>query len=276
MSYFEYLYENANTDLIEYIIEESAYNFTIKSFENDKIEELEILGFIVDCIINEEEIDNGLEQIVLDSFIPFVENTSKIYSSILFETTDNNSSDSLDNNEKKSIWRKIKDGIMYVPRGIGRGLRTVRDGIKNTPGWIGQKAGQGLGWVGRKVGEGVKEGLKKGVSAGVGAATDAAIWGAKEAAEGIANRTLGKDRVERIKDASKITGDAVGKVIDSVVSVPGKVQEAKKNFDQKRENVSSFINHTKNEFNKFKEDMKTSNAGKAAVVLKSMFGRKKK
>ena len=84
MSYFEYLYENANEDLIGHIIEESAYNFTIKSFEDDKIEELEILGFIVDCIINEEEIDNELVEIT-KNVIKYEEFTPEILADFAFQ-----------------------------------------------------------------------------------------------------------------------------------------------------------------------------------------------
>ena len=44
MSYFEYLYENANEDLIEYIIEESAYEFATDVIDSEN-EELKTILF---------------------------------------------------------------------------------------------------------------------------------------------------------------------------------------------------------------------------------------
>lgn len=260
MSYFETLYESVNEDIIEHIIEESAYNYTISCFENNNIEDLEILSVIVDCLEYNLKIDNVFEDLISESFVPFIENTSMIYSSLLLENEDQNN-----NTEKKTIWQKIKS----IPGAIKRG---IYKGINNTLEWTGKKAGQGLGWVGRKVGEGLKTGLKKGVEAGTGAAVDAAVWGAGAAAKGIGNRIIGKENTERI--SSGLSGMRKG-LEDSVTNTIKKYDDTKEKLIKKKESTTSFLNHAAKEFGKTKEEFKNSNLGKQAVRLKNFLSKKK-
>ena len=81
MSYFEYLYENANEDIIEYIIEESAYEFATDVIDSENEELIESLIFFYENI----EEDNSISDYFLENILFYVECTSKIYSDVLFE-----------------------------------------------------------------------------------------------------------------------------------------------------------------------------------------------
>lgn len=261
MSYFETLYESVNEDIIEHIIEESAYNYTISCFENNNIEDLEILSVIVDCLEYNLKLDNIFEDLISESFVPFIENTSMIYSSLLLENEEINQ----DNPEKKTVWQKIKS----IPGAIKRG---IKKGINKSLEWSGKKIGQGLGWAGRKVGEGIKTGLKKGISAGTGAAVDTAVWGAGAAAKGIGNRLIGKDNTDRI--SSGLSGMRKG-LEDSVTNSIKRYDDTKDKLIKKKESTTSFLKHASKEFGKTKEEFKNSNLGKQAVRLKNFLSKKK-
>ena len=82
MTHFEYLLEHSNEDILEHIIEDSSYNFCIDLIETDN---LDLFETFIDLFDENSNISFEEECIVLESLLYYVENESRIYSSLLFE-----------------------------------------------------------------------------------------------------------------------------------------------------------------------------------------------
>lgn len=175
---FESLCENANEDIIDHVIEEGAYNFTMACIDNGKTDELEALLFVVESLMDEKSaaVDEAIEIFAFESLLPFVESVSGIYLDTLFEakakpTQSAGPSDAAKAGEmlkQRQLQRDIEGSVGAMGTKFDTQRAALKKSLQDNPnkGTIMQrlkfKAGQ------------VMSGIKRGIAKAGGAAKNAA------------------------------------------------------------------------------------------------------